>query len=171
MTSWAILSTGPSMSQAVADAVRGRVRAVAVSDAYMLAPWADVLVSADERWWACNAAARGFAGRKFGAMPEHRKVQGVERLDTSRTGVNSGLLAVQAAVALGARQIILLGFDMHGGHFFGQHRTPLTNTTEARFEQFKQQFARYRPDGVEIVNCTPGSALDAYPLANLEDVI
>lgn len=76
-----------------------------------------------------------------------------------------------AAVELGAARVLLLGFDMRGAHYFGPHRAPLKNTDAARFEKFKRQFAAYRPPGVEIINCTPGSALSCYPLGQLEDYL
>ena len=71
MTRWAILGTGPSMSQAVADEARSTVLHVAaVSNAYLLAPWADVLVSSDKQWWLAHPAAYEFAGRKFSVFAD-----------------------------------------------------------------------------------------------------
>jgi hypothetical protein len=68
--------------------------------------------------------------------------------------------------------IVLVGFDMHarnGRHFFGNHPKPLDNT--ARFESWVPTFdeaAKALPDTVEIVNCTPGSALKCFRIADLE---
>jgi hypothetical protein len=162
---WAILATGPSMSQAVADSVRGRCSVVAVSDAYKLAPWADALVSSDLKWWRHHQP--DFPGAKYAAV----EVAGVKRFDWTSTDTNSGLLGIKVAVNLGATRVLLLGFDMGGTHFFGKHPSPLRNTSDERFEVFKKQFADYRPRGVEIINCTPGSALKCYPMARLEDVL
>lgn len=159
---WAVLATGPSMSQSVADSVRGRCKAIAVSDAYRLAPWADVLVSSDRGWWRHHKPE--FAGLKFSGVP----VDGIPLAPAVVSGSNSGLIALQVAVSLGAKKVLLLGFDMHGSHFFGPHPSPLRNTKAQRFEVFKRQFADYRPRGVHIFNCTPGSALTCYPMANLE---
>lgn len=77
------------------------------------------------------------------------------------------------AVSLGAKRVLLCGFDMNrpGDHFFGRHVLPLKSTTPQRQEIFKRQFAGYRPRGVEIINCTPGSALHAYPKRDLEDCL
>lgn len=170
MTTWAVLATGPSMSQSVADAVRGRCSVVAVSDAYKLAPWADVLVSADKAWWDHNPEALRFPGKKYGAMPDFNAVPGVERFRVSG-GTNSGLLGLMVAVHLGATKVLLCGFDLHspGEHFFGRHPAELKSTPAKRMEAFKQQFTRYRPNGIEIVNCSPGSALRCYRMGVLED--
>jgi hypothetical protein len=164
---FAVLATGPSMSQAVADAVRGRCRVIAVSDAYKLAPWADALVSSDRAWWRHHKPE--FAGRKLSGVPvDCVGIDGIERVEGTVSGSNSGLIALKVAVSMGATRVLLLGYDMGGAHFFGDHPAPLKNTTPSRFEVFKRQFADYRPKGVEIINCTPGSALTCYPTMELE---
>jgi hypothetical protein len=171
MTTWAVLATGPSMSQAVADQVKGRCKAIAVSDAYRLAPWADALASADGKWWLAHPQALEFAGRKYTAAPDYSKPDGVERVHAS--GTNSALLAAMIAVKLGATRVLLLGVDMRspGDHFFGRHQGNLKSTTPARMEEFKRHFAQYQPRGVKIVNCSPGSALKCYPVSDLNDCL
>ncbi|MDP9991971.1 hypothetical protein J2W28_000999 [Variovorax boronicumulans] len=167
MTTFAILATGPSMSKDIADAVRGRARVIAVSDAYRLAPWAEALVSNDKAWWAAHPDALAFAGRKFSGI----KVPGCEtmrRTPPLRSGSNSGLMACDLATQWGATQILLLGFDMQGSHFFGAHLEPLKNTAPERFAGFCAQFAKWKPLGVRVLNCTPGSALRCFPFTNLE---
>lgn len=168
----AVLATGPSMSQAVADSVRGRCTVVAVSDAYRLAPWADALVSQDRAWWKANPEALDFAGRRYRGGAEWQQVRGVEWVKFEgaiTTSSNSGLLACMVAVQMGAKKLLLCGFDMGGSHFFGEHPKPLKNTPPHRFEVFKSQFAHFRPRGVEIINCTPGSALTCYPMGTIEN--
>lgn len=169
MTTWSVLATGTSLTPAVVAAVRGRCKAAVVSNAYLLMPDADILVSADAAWWAEHPAALEFPGPKFGAMPEWLVVPGVQRIESN--GTNSALLACMAAVQLGATRILLIGLDLKGSHFFGDHPAPLFNPTEQQFERFRRQFERYRPSDVEILNCTPGSTLACYPMANLEDAL
>jgi hypothetical protein len=164
MSLFAVLATGPSMSQALADRVRG-IRAVAVSDAYRLAPWADAMVSADEKWWRHHPEALRFRGHKFCGL----KCPGTVRLPRSHEfppGTNSGLQGMRVAQMLGATKILLVGFDMHGSHFFGPHGGTLKNTSLERFEAFKAQFATWR--GCEVVNCTTGSGLTCYRMGSLD---
>lgn len=169
---WAILATGPSMSQAVADSVRG-LNVIAVSDAYRLAPWALAMVSQDRAWWKANPAALKFAGRKFSGGRE--PVEGTEKLPDVLTGSNSGVLGIRAARFLGAKRIVLLGFDGHGTHFFGPHIGPLKNTSDARrvvhMEQHRQEAHACKWAGVEVWNCTPGTAIPHYRKAELQDVM
>ena len=160
---FAVIATGPSLTLEQVMRVR-HLPTVVVSDAYALAPWAAALVSADRAWWRHHRPE--FAGRKFCALP----VDGydTERLEGLPMGTNSGLWAMHVAVMLGATSMLLLGFDMGGTHYFGPHPEGLKNTKPHRFEQFKRQFANYRPRGVEVVNCTPGSALKCYRMASLD---
>jgi len=171
MSTWAILATGPSMSLAVANQVRGKCQAAAVSDAYRLAPWANILVSTDAGWWAEHPEAKDFPGPKYTGAPDFLPVKGVARAPWSTSGTNSGLLACMTAYELGATRLLLCGFDMHGSHFFGPHPARLANTTAKRFEAFRRQFAAWRPKGLEILNCTPGSALTIYPRCDLETAL
>lgn len=166
---FAVLATGPSLSPADVEAVRG-LSVVAVSDAYKLAPWADALVSADAAWWKANPKARDFAGAKYGAVHDFNNVPYVDPLHVG-IGLNSGLLGVMVAVRMGARCVYLLGFDMRkpGQHFFGEHPKPLKPTTPERMAIFRRQFERYHPKGVAIVNCTKGSALTCYPMGDIRD--
>lgn len=157
MTTWAVLGTGESMSQALADFIRGKCNVVAVSDAYRIAPWADALVSHDSGWWESHPDALKFSGRKFCS----RKYPGTEHLPREGrlpSDSNSGLDGMRVAhQIMGATRILLLGFDMHGSHFFGKHPKPLRNTTPNRFKAHIKQFNKWR--GCEVINCTPNSAL------------
>ena len=185
-----VLATGPSMSQNVADAVRGRARAIAVNDAFRLAPWADVLYAADWQWWRHHADnALKFAGLKVTVgfhcpYPEVLALcdggfSGFDNRPTHlRTGKNSGYQAVHLAAHLGAKRILLCGFDMRESkrgpsHFFGDHPRELRN--EPIYETFRNYFERaapeYRNRGIEVINCTPGSALKCFPMQSLEEAL
>lgn len=160
----AVLATGPSMSQAIADSVRGRCKVVAVSDSWQLAPWADALVSTDAAWWRTKSPE--FAGQKYTLG----NYEGVEKLPYQASRTNSGLLGIRVAVEkFGATKVLLLGVDLTGSHFFGPHTGKLRNTSPSRVREFHYQFAEYKPKGIEILNCNSASRLRCYPMARLED--
>jgi len=46
-----IIGGGPSVRGQNIEALRGR-RVIAINSSYLVAPWADYLIFADERWWA-----------------------------------------------------------------------------------------------------------------------
>lgn len=168
MTTWAILATGESMSQEIADKVRGKCKVIAVSNAYKLAPWADIMVSNDSSWWRNNPDALNFSGKKYCAA----KMPGTEQFKPEwpyAYSCNSGLLGMRVALKHGATKILLLGFDMKGTHYFGPHPEPLKNTTAKRFQMFLRQFDKWK--GCKVINCTPGSALKKFPFDTLENVL
>jgi hypothetical protein len=163
---YAILAPGESMDRALADSLKHLPRIV-VTRAYELAPGAEALVANDQNWWNEHKDALAFAGRKFSTNPAQRTpIERVPKTPLIQTATNSGLLAVHVAITLyGATRVELYGFDMRGSHYFGVYKN-LPNTKPERFEVFKSQFERYAqalPPGVEVINCTPGSALLCFP--------
>ena len=178
MTVFVVLATGESMSQELADYVRdrraaGACKAIAVCNAYELAPWADALVCNDKRWWLYHKSALKFAGRKYSGQ----HVDGALKIPYDARfvgGLNSGLQGCRVAARMGATRILLLGVDMHGTHYFGKHpekdakgRPLLRNTKPDKFKIFVKQFDRWRPPLPPIVNCTPGSALKRFPFSDI----
>lgn len=164
MSLFVVLATGQSLSQELVERVR-HVRAVAVSDAYLMAPWADALVSNDANWWRHHPDALGFSGRRFCGM----RYAGTEKLAATpqfRSGTNSGLQGMRVAEMLGATKIALLGFDMHGTHFFGPHHGTMKNSQPRDFANQMRQFDSWR--GCEVVNCTQGSALKRFRFGVLD---
>jgi hypothetical protein len=169
------------------DIAMGAAPAIAVSDAFRLAPWADILYSCDAAWWLHpkNVDALKFGGTKVTlddslALPQVKLLRnsGTEGFDPNpeclRTGNNSGYQALEIPVHAGARKILLCGFDMHGTHFFGEHPDGLRNTDPTVFQRaFIPQFEKLAPIlagmGVDVVNCNPNSALKCFRFGNLED--
>lgn len=189
----AVLASGPSMSQVVADKVRAAgLHAVVVNDTYRLAPWADILYAADRRWWEANPeAATEFAGIKLvGQSGVH--LPGVQVMMNSGTngfdpnprfvrhGNNSGHAAIHVAIHTGAARILLCGFDMHdrdGLHWFGLHTRKsndgkiLRNPAHNSFRTWLKRASDLAAGGAEILNCTPGSALRCFRFADLDSVL
>jgi hypothetical protein len=177
MKEWAILAPGPSMNAKTAEAVQGwNVAAVGnvgiqTNDFPAIAPWAYCLVSSDAGWWKKHPASMQFVGRKFSANWVH----GCEQVHpcTFGTASNSGVLALDLVRNLGATRVIMLGFDHHGTHFFGPYTNGCANTPNRRRQEFELQFAQWRAQnkGVEVINCTPGTKLKAFPRGDLKDFL
>lgn len=163
---WILLAPGPSMSQELADSVRGH-RVGVVSNAYELAPWADFLAATDSSWWRSFPSALEFEGDKF--SPNH--VKGVERVKAGliNSSINSGVLGLECAKRKGATRIMMVGFDMHGSHFFGEYKNGLKNTSLARRRQHIVQFKQWARGNkhIDVINCTPGSHLKVFPFGDL----
>lgn len=185
----AILASGPSLTREQCEAVR-HLRTIAVNNqgidtekAPAMAPWADILFAADSKWWDCYTdAALAFAGRKVTLRgSRHPGVWWVKQSSALTfdpmpgyivTGGNSGYMALQIAVQLGARKVILLGFDMKNRgrlkHWFGSH--PHKLDTQPNYGNWIKAFRRLSKKLetiVDVVNCSPDSALDCFRRADL----
>lgn len=162
-----VLAPGPSMSQALADRVRGQGTVVAVNNVFQLAPWADALVANDREWWRAYPEARKFAGQKFctkamSGVVRHRG-RGVSG------NANSGMLGIDVALEVfKATEILLLGFDFQGTHFFGEYTNGLGNTKPESRQKHHAQMKAWRMvhPNVKVINCTPGSALTVFPMGD-----
>lgn len=180
------LGSGPSLTQADVDMVKGRARVIAVNDTYKLAPWADVLFAADAKWWGWHKGVAGFSGEKYAMIRAARRWPNVQILRQSgevgletadptalRTGKNSGYMAVNVAVHKGASRILLLGYDMGGGrqHFFGEHPDKSRPPFRVCLRNFATLVKPLEELGIEIINCTRSTALKCFPQMSLEEAL
>lgn len=78
---------------------------------------------------------------------------------------------------LGASRIVLLGYDMRfidgKKHWHEDHRD--RNPSASQLRGWADNFATMLPDlaraGVDVINCTPGSALNCFAMARIEDAL
>ena len=184
------MASGPSLTQEDADYCRGKADGViVVNTTYQRAPWADCLIASDVRWWNWHKGAKDFQGLKY-ATSKHVKWAGVQILRNTgpkgleldptglRHGINTGYRAVNLAVHFGAARILLLGYDMKRGedakrleHWHGDHPIPSRSHYPTFIRYFQTIVEPLKELGIEVWNCTPGSALDCFPKADLRDVL
>ena len=195
----AVVASGPSLSCAQVRLLgmaqqQGRIRVIAVNDGIYPAFYADALYACDGRWWAKHSGVPGFHGlkialddtrRELDAYPDvklmrNTGIEGLERDPTGlRTGRNSGYQAINLGAHLGSKRVLLVGFDMHpdedgNAHYFGDHDDWLTNPTvfeQIMVKHFTQLGRELEALGIEVLNCTPGSALQVFPMKQLEAVL
>jgi len=112
----AVLASGPSMTAAVAEALREH-KTIAVNYTHRLAPWADMLVGLDANW---PKEMREFEGMRVTGIedPEFDALYIGPQWERVRMAAgreievhNSGLAAVRIAARMGAARIILAGFE------------------------------------------------------------
>jgi hypothetical protein len=195
------IAGGPSLTPAMVEAVQDRVengskvRVIAVNNAYALAPWADVLYFCDCKWWQWHHKKvgdwKGLIVRLDGGLynfgdPRLKVMRNVETSglcaarDGLNTGRNSGYQAINLAVHLGAKRIVLLGYDMHAplvngrpkSHWFGDHPGGTSPSVYSQmlpwFETLVKPLAER---GIEVVNATPGSKIGCFPKKSLQDAL
>lgn len=188
-----LFATGPGLTKEVVDEVRpyhrsGRVRAFGINDAYRIVPYLDHLYACDPRWWDLHVKKGWVMDYLCDSMWTQDKAtakqyklswvagagegDGVGLYDKARDrifyGGNSGYQAINVALHMGFERMILCGYNMTIGHFFGEHEgIPNTNlgTFIPRFLNIQRQ---YRD---RIVNCTPNTKLTAFEKRNLSDVL
>lgn len=177
---------GPSLTQEDVDFVRGKADAViAINDAYRLAPWADILYACDSRWWKWHRGVPKFQGLKYSLQKPSIMWKGVQILQNTgtdglerkpngvRTGRNSGYQAMNVAFHLGAKRILLLGYDMQikpGGkaHWFGSHPEGGPPPVQSFRGMFRCLVGPLEKEGVTVINCSRETALDAFPRMDLK---
>lgn len=181
-----VAATGPSLDQSVADdCLKCDVRIIAVSDAYRLLPFADLLFAADISWWNVYNGAKDFFGEKWSIYfgSDQRPFELAKRYGLKLAhglalpgfsldpryihGCNSGFHAINLAILFGCNPIILSGFNMQSvkgkQHFFGDHPVPLTNNTVYRtWVPFFQEAKELLPNDIRIINATPDSAIKCF---------
>lgn len=184
-----VLGGGASLRRHCIGSLRGRGRVLAINDAFLLAPWADLLYWADRKWFDWN---RGDIGRHVGGFRVTRaNIPEVERdglafhsmLHNTRdvvaqdrsqlAGPDSGANALNLALHLGAARAILLGFDMRPGHWHERHRQASDPVSySGRFIPHHEKMAPILARaGLEVRNATPGSALTCYPAIDLNEAL
>lgn len=184
----AILASGPSLTPAVVASAAVLPRIV-VNDSFRLAPDAELLYAADTSWWTINNDALDFVGLKVtigtdNPWPQVHRLRNTGTLgfdpdpSSVRTGGNSGYQALHLAIQGQAARILLCGYDMHinsGYHWFGKHKFPLVNTHAddfpARAKRFVLLAEAAKERGIEIINCSLGSAIDAFPIRRIEELL
>lgn len=179
-----ILCSGESIGPQAKLIARLEGRFIAVKHGVQLRPNADVLFMPGECWTEivrpCLQRFRGtyaiVRSKYHPDLPES-----VKRVTRSKQheqlcelrdhvcGYDSGTSAINLAYHFGARTIVLLGYDMTGGHFC---KHPMQNPPQGHFKRHLVPLKGLNEDakrkGVRIVNCSPTSVVTAFEKQPLE---
>jgi len=187
-----VMASGQSLTAEAADAVRHLPRVV-TNATYRRAPDAEVIYAADTAFWRHKDYADVYDCPGFkvsceqirGVYPNtppgvlilrHAGAHGfVDDPTMVRTGSNSGYAAIHIAALAGAKRILLLGLDLTGGHWHGSHPHGLNNPRPYSFTRWIRYFNGLAPHlkdrGIEVLNCSPISALTCFPKVALEEIL
>lgn len=194
-----VLASGPSLTPDHVQLVKDwrqtseNSRVVAINTTHRLAPWADVLYACDGRWWRQHfyEVQKTFKGQRWTQDLEASIAFALSRV-ISRPGAglcrspgvvhqgggkqgagNSGYQVVNLLYQWGVHRIVLLGYDMraHGtrAHWHPPHPTPVAQSFATWIAAFRELAPELAVEGVEVVNATPGSALDCFAKMSLEE--
>lgn len=167
---------------------------IVVNNGYLLGEWPDICFFGDHGWYrvhreflakwpglkvtCCPALSGQPDGLKYLRRDPNRKLGLTDNPSRVAWGFNSGTSAINLGVHLGSRQIILLGFDMQPG-LDGHSHWHLGHGNETRprpnYARFMRGFPIMAKDatrmGVEIINCSPGTAITDFPVVNLKEIL
>ena len=187
-----IVAAGPSCSAIDLTRAMGYAKVLVINESWNLAPWADAMYACDYAWWKHRDGCPGFHGVKFSAdqqavdeYPDIRHVELWREVNTIITeeknvigdGRNSGFQALNLAVLLGSKDIVLVGYDMtleYGVHWHGWHDRPLNNPQEHNVLVWRKHLDAVAPllakKGVRVRNASHVSRLEAYPKVNFYEI-
>ncbi len=196
-----ILGGGPGLLKSNLDLVKDK-HVLGVNQAYTLGDFVDVCYSGDGRWYAWNKKRlRKYDGIMVTSYPTYqpdknknaKEILNIGRMSghgiSGRTNKsimwngNSGASAVNVAYWLGARRVVLLGFDMkRQGKDFNWHSDYPTTPGKKENGRFKSPYRQFlrcwdkiaidaKELGIEIINCTPGGNLNIFKRESLEDMV
>lgn len=168
---------------------------IAVNMAFKIGDWMDILFWGDNGFFKRDPnGILGFPGLRVSiATDTHApalRIRKVKRDDALggisfdpakiRWNTNSGAAAINLAVLLGAKEIYLLGFDMHLNNENQQHWHNFygygTNgkTSGHRIGMHLKSFPRIADDlrgtDIEIINIGKGSAITNFPKVSFKDL-
>lgn len=179
-----VLCSGESIGPQAKMISRLKGRFVAVKHGVLLRPDADVLFFPGECFDSIVLPMlKKFTGTHAIVRSKHHPClpTSVKRVTRSKhheelcelrdhvCGYDSGTSAINIAYHFGARTIVMLGYDMTGGHFC---KHPLQHPPTGHFRRHLVPLAALNEDakkkGVRIVNCSPTSAVTAFEKQPLE---
>jgi hypothetical protein len=113
-----------------------------------------------------------FKGDKFTANPI--RSAGITQVPNLNCFNNSGIGCLALAIAGGAKRIIMLGYDCQKTdgktHWHGDHPKGLGNANGV--ERWNDTFHLFADTvGIEIINASRVTALDAFPTLSLEKAL
>jgi hypothetical protein len=180
---------GESLTQSDVDHCNGRADVLAINNAYLRAPWARWLYAADYGWWKYHISdvERMFTGERwapdvdvgvmqFGVRTVECDTKGVglcKALGKINGGNNGGFQAINLAYHFGATKILLLGYDMGGRHWHGDHPQEISGPAHsADYALYASAFPAQALDlaaaGVEVVNCSRKTTLTCFRRSTIE---
>lgn len=168
------VASGPSLTAEDCALVgQSGLPVIAVNTSWRLARFADVLFAGDAAWWNHYGAEVDIPAQRWTASQQAARRHELNLLPRALGARNSGLRAIDLAVHLGARRVVLLGYDCRVGertHWHGDHaQTSNPDLVKCRswVRDFSLQSQQLERDGVEVINCSRDTALWCFSRMDL----
>lgn len=193
-TKYICIASGPSLTKEDVEYIRVNRTdhaVMVVNDNYKLAPWAEFLYACDGKWWDVYVqdVKAKFKGECWTQEVEHSKkydlnyIQGLHTSGLGKNGrihygSNSGYQAVNLCYLFGAKEIMLIGYDMKVDknkkqHWFGAH--PGSLNANSPYDSFARNFnglaCDLEKEKIKVINCTRDTALNCFKKQKLEEYL
>ena len=185
-----LIGGGTSLKSFKWNSLNGK-RTIAINKAFFTYPLADALYWTDGRIYAWyKREINKFNGLKFTIRPRNDYEGEIKVLRKGNTlgleeardrlahGNNSGYAAINLAYLLGAKRIILLGYDMKNdgksGHFHDGYPFPTTGDKVYKTQfipSFDSLAVALKERKIEVYNASPISALKCFPIITHEKAL
>ncbi len=181
------IASGPSVTQSDIDYCKGKGRVYVVNEMVFMAPWAHVHYAADFNWWDAYRGCPQYHGPKFCPCERTCAKWGLTHIPVDHdliwgengvlaTGGNSGFQILNLAVMMGAKKVVLLGYDMGHEpagpkHCFDDDMPPLV-VRSSQYDKWIKHFEKAAPlIPVPVFNASPSSNLNCFKKVNLREII
>lgn len=165
------------------------IHVVAIKKSFELVPFAEVVYGCDAPWWRSVQYLPKFCGLKLAyadvVCNEETGIRKVniedklcDKLLFERTGFigsggNSGFQALNLAAQFGAEEILLVGFDMQGDHWYGRNNwDQASNPGSWNFPRWVRAFDNAAPQlrerGIEVFNASSVSRIGCFPKMSVQ---
>ena len=147
---------------------------IAVNSSWKAVPDCQHIFAADFTWWDHYHESLVTSAERWTQSKRAHARFGVKLFTPTESGpFNSGQRAIQLAAYLGARRVILLGYDCslaNGTHWHGRHPATMHNPVPREVIRWYTDFSSLvslLPD-VEIINASRYTALTCFPRSTIE---
>lgn len=185
-----IVAGGPSVREHNLELLRGR-KIIAINSSIHILPWADVSFFGDMRWWKLSENRKAVQSFKGLVVTTAKDVRGNNikimqktkppgpSLDPRyvmmrRTSLSA---AINLGMHFGCSRLVLLGADGQKAkdgrcHHHKPHPWPIrSGCWDEQKKDLLSMVEPLRKVGVEVLNASPGSAWNMWPVVKLEDVL
>lgn len=183
------IASGPSLTPADVDLCRGH-EVIACNLSYQICLWAAHMIAVDIGWWKQfhTDVYMKFRGTKWTTSTrarddyaldymKHSCAQGLSKEEgVINGGGNTGQAAVNLAYHLGAKRIVLLGYDMQRtnkmSHWHGDYKALSNgNSFTTWIRRLERMCNNLRDEGIEVVNATQQTAITSLLRMTIEEAL
>ena len=185
-----LAATGPSLTQMQLRQARQSPRSflVSINKVYQECPDADMLYACDGHFW--NEYQPDFKGLRV--TQDSRSAEKYNCIYTPgddlpglsfdslriSLGMNSGFQALDIVIKNGAKNVILIGYDMKLAdngkrHYFGDYPQScnLPSQYNLWMPYYETAAKQVKERGIRVINSTPGSALTCFDMLPLTEAL